>query len=100
APRKMPLRGAVNMHGSLLPTFRGCAPVNWAVLKGEPGTGATLHAMTAKPDAGDIVDQERVAIGPDDTAGEIQSRVTAAAVKILERRPEELENGTAPRPPR
>ncbi|HEV8118295.1 MAG TPA: formyltransferase [Thermoanaerobaculia bacterium] len=95
----LPRLGAFNMHGSLLPKFRGRAPVNWAVLKGETVTGATLHAMTARPDAGDIVDQEQVSIGPDDTAGEVQSRVTAAAVKILERRLEELENGTAPSRP-
>jgi methionyl-tRNA formyltransferase len=95
----LPRLGAFNVHGSLLPKFRGRAPVNWAVLKGETVTGATLHAMTAKPDAGDIVDQERVAIGPDDTAGEVQSRVTAAAVKILERRLDELESGAAPRRP-
>jgi len=95
----LPRLGAFNMHGSLLPKFRGRAPVNWAVLKGETVTGATLHAMTAKPDAGDIVDQEKVSIGPDDTAGEVQSRVTAAAVKILERRLEELEKGTAPSRP-
>jgi methionyl-tRNA formyltransferase len=95
----LPRLGAFNVHGSLLPKFRGRAPVNWAILKGESVTGATLHAMTAKPDAGDIVDQERVAIGPDDTAGEVQSRVTAAAVKILERRLDELEKGAAPRRP-
>jgi methionyl-tRNA formyltransferase len=95
----LPRLGAFNMHGSLLPKFRGRAPVNWAVLKGETVTGATLHAMTAKPDAGDIVDQEKVSIGPDDTAGEVQSRVTAAAVKILERRLEELEKGAAPSRP-
>ena len=94
-----PRLGAFNVHGSLLPKYRGRAPVNWAVLKGETVTGATLHAMTSKPDAGDIVDQEEVPIGPDDTAGEVQSRVTAAAVKILERRLADLENGTAPRRP-
>ena len=63
------------MHGSLLPKFRGRAPVNWAVLKGETRTGATLHAMTERADAGAIVDQEAVPIGPDDTAIEVQRRV-------------------------
>ena len=95
----LPRLGAYNMHGSLLPRYRGRAPVNWAVLRGETETGATLHVMTAKPDAGDIVDQERVEIGPDDTAGEVQTRVTAAAVKILDRRLGELEAGNAPRRP-
>jgi methionyl-tRNA formyltransferase len=90
-----PRLGAFNMHGSLLPKFRGRAPVNWAVLKGETRTGATLHAMTERADRGPIVDQEAVPIGPDDTAFDVQRRVTSAAVGILARRLEELEAGTA-----
>lgn len=96
---RLPSRGAFNIHGSLLPRFRGRAPVNWAVLKGETETGATLHVMAARADAGDIVDQEAVAIGPDDTALEVQRRVTAAAVAVLTRRLGELETGRAPRIP-
>lgn len=95
----LPRLGAFNMHGSLLPAYRGRAPVNWAVLRGETETGATLHVMTARADAGDIVDQEAVEIGPDDTALEVQRKVSAAAVKVLERRIEELKAGTAPRRP-
>jgi methionyl-tRNA formyltransferase len=91
-----PSLGAFNMHGSLLPKFRGRAPVNWAVLKGETRTGATLHRMSSQADTGEIVDQEAVEIGPDDTAFEVQKRVTAAAVAILARRIEELKAGTAP----
>jgi methionyl-tRNA formyltransferase len=93
----MPPYGAFNMHGSLLPKYRGRAPVNWAVLEGETETGATLHAMVERADAGDIVDAERVPIGPDDTAFEVQQRVVAAAVRILGRQLEALKNGTAPR---
>ena len=78
-------RGAYNMHGSLLPKYRGRAPVNWAVLNGERETGATLHEMTAKPDAGRIVDQQAVPIGPDDTAVEVFHRVTDAAETVLRR---------------
>jgi methionyl-tRNA formyltransferase len=78
-------RGAFNMHGSLLPKYRGRAPVNWAVLHGESTTGATLHEMTAKPDAGRIVDQQPVPIGPEDTALEVFGRVTAAAETIMRR---------------
>jgi methionyl-tRNA formyltransferase len=63
--------GAYNMHGSLLPKYRGRAPVNWAVLNGESESGATLHEMVAKPDAGRIVDQQAVPIGPDDLAVDI-----------------------------
>ncbi|MET0619822.1 MAG: formyltransferase [Thermoanaerobaculia bacterium] len=95
----VPRLGAYNMHGSLLPKFRGRAPVNWAVLKGETRTGATLHAMTPRADAGPIVDQEAVPIGPEDTALDVQKRVDAAAVAILARRLEELKAGTAPSRP-
>jgi methionyl-tRNA formyltransferase len=96
---EFPKLGAYNIHGSLLPKYRGRAPVNWAVLHGETQTGATLHLMTIKPDAGDIVDQEPVPIGPDDTAAIVQRRVTAAAVLILERQLENLKTGQAPRRP-
>jgi methionyl-tRNA formyltransferase len=95
----LPRLGAYNLHGSLLPRYRGRAPVNWAVARGETQTGATLHVMAKKADAGDIVDQEPVPIGPDDTAYEVQKRVTQAGVKILERRLSELAAGTAPRRP-
>ncbi len=91
--------GAFNMHGSLLPRYRGRAPINWAVLNGEEKTGATLHAMVEKADAGDIVDQEAVDIGPDDTAATVQSRVTKAAVTVLVRQLENLKSGRAPRIP-
>lgn len=88
-------RGAYNMHGSLLPKYRGRAPVNWAVLHGESETGATLHEMTAKPDAGRIVDRQAVPIGPEDTAGEVFRRVTDAAEIVLRRSLKPLLEGTA-----
>jgi methionyl-tRNA formyltransferase len=91
--------GAFNMHGSLLPKYRGKAPVNWAVLNGEDHGGATLHHMVAKPDAGDVVDQERVPIGERDPAAVVMRRVVAAARQVLERRLEQLLAGTAPREP-
>jgi methionyl-tRNA formyltransferase len=81
----LPTRGAYNVHGSLLPKYRGRAPVNWAVLHDEQQTGATLHAMIAKPDAGDIVDSEAVPILPDDTALEVFHKVTVAAEIALHR---------------
>jgi len=96
---QQPRLGAYNIHGSLLPKYRGRAPVNWAVANGETQTGATLHVMNEKADAGDIVDQDAVPIGPDDTAIEVQRRVTAAAVKVLGRRLEDLKAGRAPRRP-
>ena len=92
-------RGALNMHGSLLPNYRGRAPVNWAVINGETETGATLHYMTGKPDAGDIVDQQAVAILPDDTALDVFHKVTAAAEGVLARNLPALIAGNAPRKP-
>ena len=97
---------ALNMHGSLLPKYRGRAPVNWAILHGESETGATLHVMETKPDAGDIVGQASVVIGPDETATEIFGKVSQAAVKVINqalpdlitgkvtRRPNELQKGS------
>ena len=76
-------RGAFNMHGSLLPHFRGRAPTNWAVLKGAIETGATLHEMVAKADAGRIVDRQTVPILPDDTARQVFDKVTVAAELVL-----------------
>jgi methionyl-tRNA formyltransferase len=90
-----PPLGAWNMHGSLLPKFRGRAPVNWAVLKGATQTGATLHAMTERADRGAILDQEAVPVGPDDTAIEVQRRGTTAAVAVLARSLEDLKSGAA-----
>ncbi len=76
---EIPRRGSLNMHGSLLPKYRGRVPVNWAIIKGEKETGATLHYMTEKPDNGDIVAQKAVPILPDDTALEVFNKVTVAA---------------------
>ena len=76
-------RGAYNLHGSLLPKYRGRVPVNWAVLNGERETGATLHQMNVKPDNGPIVDQFAVPILPDDSAQEVFVKVTVAAELCL-----------------
>lgn len=95
----LPRQGALNMHGSLLPRYRGRVPVNWAVINGERETGATLHYMTARPDAGDIVAQQAVPILPDETAAEVFNKVTAAAASALDRALPALVNGTAPRVP-
>lgn len=92
-------QGAFNMHGSLLPKYRGRVPVNWAVLHGESETGATLHVMEAKPDAGDIIDQTAVPILPDDTAGEVFEKVTVAAEQTLWRALPAMLAGQAPRRP-
>jgi methionyl-tRNA formyltransferase len=91
----LPRRGAFNLHGSLLPKYRGRVPVNWAVIMGERETGATLHQMVAKPDAGGIVEQQAVAIGPEDTAAEVFGKVTAAAEQLLARALPDLIAGSA-----
>ncbi len=90
---------ALNMHGSLLPKYRGRAPVNWAILHGELETGATLHVMEIKPDAGDIVGQAAVSIGPDETATEVFGKVSGAAVTVIQQVLPELIQGRVPRTP-
>jgi len=89
-------RGALNMHGSLLPQFRGRAPVNWAVLMGATETGASLHYMADRPDAGNLVDQMAVPVLPDDTAYEVFRKVCTAAELVLHRALPRLVAGTAP----
>ena len=95
----IPRLGAFNMHGSLLPKYRGRVPINWALLNGETETGATLHYMVKRADAGDIVDQEVVPIGPRDTAREVFVKVTMAACTVLERSLDAIRQGRAPRRP-
>ncbi len=94
-PRLAPL----NLHGSLLPRFRGRCPVNWVLIEGETKTGLTLHVMEVKPDAGDVVAQKEVAIAFEDTAHSLAVKLAAAAralmVEILPR----LEAGTFERRP-
>ena len=77
--------GAFNLHGSLLPRYRGRACVNWAVLNGETETGVTLHRMTARADRGRIVDQASVPIGPDDTAHDVLLKLIPRAAEVLRR---------------
>ncbi len=93
----IPPLGAFNMHGSLLPKYRGRVPVNWAVLHGEQETGVTLHRMVKRADAGDIVDQEAVPIEREDTARDVFDKCVKAARLVLERQIGAITNGTAPR---
>ena len=87
--------GAFNLHGSLLPKYRGRAPINWAVLHGETRIGMTLHRMVKKADAGAVVDQEGVAIGPRDTAEQAFRKVLPCARAVLARQMDPLLAGTA-----
>jgi len=91
--------GAFVFHDSLLPAYRGFAPTAWAVINGEDHTGVTLFEISPDVDAGDIVDQRRVAIGPDETMSTIIERVTVAYMELLEKNLEALLNGTSVRRP-
>ena len=91
----IPPLGAFNMHGSLLPKYRGRAPINWAVLHGEPRIGMTLHRMVKRADAGDVVDQEGVEISSLDTAEQAFRKVLPCAATVLSRQITHLLNGTA-----
>ena len=92
----IPKRGALNMHGSLLPKYRGRVPINWAVLHGERETGASLHYMEVKPDAGNLVAQTSVPILGDDSAHDVFQKVVVAAEITLVRALPQLIAGTAP----
>jgi UDP-4-amino-4-deoxy-L-arabinose formyltransferase/UDP-glucuronic acid dehydrogenase (UDP-4-keto-hexauronic acid decarboxylating) len=95
----IPPLGAMNLHGSLLPKYRGRAPVNWVLVKGETETGVTLHIMTEKPDAGDIVGQAAVPIAFDDTALTLFGKMEDAASRLLADLLPRIADGEIPRRP-
>ena len=95
----IPKAGCLNLHGSLLPQYRGKAPVNWVLVNGERETGVTLHYMTPRPDDGDIVAQEKIAISDDDTAFTLHRKVAQTAEKLLDEILPRIKNGAAPRIP-
>jgi len=95
----LPRLGAWNIHGSLLPAYRGRAPINWAVLHDEPRIGMTLHRMVKSADAGAVVDQDGVAIGPRDTAEQAFRKVMPCARRVLARQIDALLAGTAKETP-
>jgi methionyl-tRNA formyltransferase len=79
----MPPLGTVNLHGSLLPQYRGAAPINWAVINGENETGVTTFKLKQAIDTGDILLQESFPIGEDETAGELHDRMKVIGAKLL-----------------
>ncbi len=95
----IPASGAYNLHGSLLPAYRGRTPVNWAIANGEKQTGITLHHMIGKPDAGDIVGQKVVEIDFEDTARILYGKLCGAARELLEEILPLIREGRAPRIP-
>jgi len=95
----VPPRGVIGFHASLLPRYRGRAPVNWAILRGETITGNTMMYLDAGTDTGDIVDQQAVPISADDTCATVYARVGEAGAEMLRRQLPALLDGTAPRRP-
>lgn len=93
----IPRYGCINMHGSLLPKYRGRSPVNWQLVHGESESGMTMHYMVRKADAGDIIGQKKVAVGEDDTAVELFHKLEPLAEELLQEHLEGILNGTAPR---
>lgn len=95
----LPGAAALNLHGSLLPAYRGRAPLNWVLVNGESRTGVTLHHMAAEADAGDVVAQEPIDIDPHDTALTLYHRMVKVGVDLLVQGYPAVVDGTAPRIP-
>ncbi len=89
-------KGGVNVHGSLLPKYRGAAPVAWAIYNGETRTGVTIIRMTTGLDAGDMLAQESVEIGPDETAGELEAGLAPVGARLVMQVLDAIAAGTAP----
>ena len=91
--------GCINVHGSLLPQYRGAAPIQWAVLNGDKTTGITTMYMDTGMDTGDMILKEKIEIGEDDTTGEIWERLSKIGANLLVKTLKQIEDGTAPRIP-
>jgi len=95
----LPRMGCVNLHASLLPKYRGAAPINWAVIRGEKRTGVTSMFMNERMDEGDILLQEETGIGEEETAGELSERLSEIGARLLVETVRQLESGKAERHP-
>ena len=93
----IPKCGCINVHGSLLPKYRGAAPIQWAVLNGDKETGITTMYMDVGMDTGDMILKEKVTIGDDETTGELWDRLAKIGGELLVKTLKEIENGTAKR---
>lgn len=91
----MPPRGTMNLHASLLPRYRGAAPINWAIINGEKETGLTTFLLKHEIDTGDVLFQERVTIGENETAGELHDRMMILGASLVLRSVQALETGAA-----
>ncbi|HEY1112185.1 MAG TPA: methionyl-tRNA formyltransferase, partial [Chitinophagaceae bacterium] len=90
----MPPMGTINVHGSLLPQYRGAAPINWAIINGEKETGVTTFKLKHEIDTGDILLQDRIPIGENDTAGEVHDRMKEVGARLLVRTVQGLADGS------
>ena len=95
----IPKYGCINVHGSLLPKYRGAAPIQWAVLNGDKTTGITTMYMDVGMDTGDMILKEKVQIGEDETTGELWDRLSKIGAKLLVETIEQIKDGIAPRIP-
>ena len=95
----VPPRGCVNIHGSLLPRYRGAAPIQWSVIRGEPVTGVTSMFMDAGMDTGDIIDTLTTPIGENETAGELFERLAPLGARLLSTTLAAIADGTVTRRP-
>lgn len=93
----VPRFGCINVHGSLLPKYRGAAPIQWAVLNGDRATGITTMYMDVGMDTGDMILKQEVTIGEDETTGELWERLSKIGGKLLVKTLELIEQGTVPR---
>ena len=93
----IPKLGCINVHGSLLPKYRGAAPIQWSVINGDKVTGITTMYMDIGMDTGDMILKEETEIGDDETTGEVWERLSKIGAKLLVKTLEQIENGTAPR---
>ena len=93
----IPKNGSINVHGSLLPKYRGAAPIQWAVLNGDKTTGVTTMYMGAGMDTGDMILKQEVEIGEDETTGELWDRLSKIGSELLVETLKQIEAGTAPR---
>ena len=94
---EIPKYGCINVHGSLLPKYRGAAPIQWAVLNGDKETGVTTMYMDVGMDTGDMILKEKVEIGEDETTGELWDRLSKIGGKLLVETLKQIEDGTPPR---
>ena len=91
--------GCINVHGSLLPQYRGAAPIQWAVLNGDKTTGITTMYMDTGMDTGDMILKEKIEIGEDDTTGDVWEKLSKIGADLLVKTLKQIEEGTAPRIP-